>query len=257
MPSTLHGKNILLTREKASSELMAHDIQALGGNPIILPVMKIIHNKLSHTEYAIMMQAHRFDWIVFTSPNGVKAFINNVKSLNIKLTNTKIAVVGKKTAQVASVLGLNVDLIPDEFTAGCLAERLAENGTKRGSILLPLGNLAKSDIEVLLNNAGFQTTRINVYSTVINGEIQQELQKLVQDQTIDVVTFASPSAINFFLSMTNHLDLNDFWKRSVVACIGKVSANYARKNGLNPQIVPNTYTANALIKSIADFFSAT
>ena len=106
MPSTLYGKNILLTREKVPSELMAHNIQALGGNPIILPVMKIIHNKLSHAECEILMQASQFDWIVFTSPNGVKAFMDNVKSLNINLTNTKIAVVGKKNSPSGKCLGI-------------------------------------------------------------------------------------------------------------------------------------------------------
>jgi len=255
MSRSLKGRKILLTREKGPSLLMAHDILALGGEPVIAPVMKIVTSELTPFELKTIKEANRFDWIIFTSSNGVKAFMKHLDILGASISKPKIAAVGSKTAEVIREYGLTVQTVPKEFTADSLARQLVQNETEGTSILLALGNLAKNEMEGQLRNAGCLTTRINVYQTMENKEVKEDLSRLIQEQNIDVVTFASPSAIDFFLSLTKHLDLNDFWNRAMVACIGKVSAEHAQKRGLLPRIVPNTYTAQSLVEAIADYYS--
>jgi uroporphyrinogen-III synthase len=256
MSGPLKGKRILLTREKAPSVAMARAIRALEGIPVILPVMKIIPAELSQGEWDIIRQSNDFDWIIFTSPNGVKTFMTHVNLLGIDITQIKIAAVGKKTAQTLHDYGVVVERIPEEFTAESLADMFIKNESKGTRILMPLGNLAKPHLEDQLQKAGFLTKRINIYKTVINDEVREDLIKLVNEQKIDVVTFASPSAIEFFLLMTRELDLIDFWHETVVACIGKVSANYARTRGIQPRIIPETFTAQSLIEAISEYYSA-
>ncbi|MGV3487946.1 MAG: uroporphyrinogen-III synthase [Tuberibacillus sp.] len=256
MPHSLQGKKILLTREKAPSLLMAEEIRALGGEAVIAPVMKMVPNPLSPSEREAVKRINAFDWIIFTSSNGVKYFIKHAESLGINISKPKIAAVGSKTAKAVQDYGLTVHRMPVEFTAEGLAEQFSQNGAHGSSILLALGQLAKSELERHLQLAGCRTMRIDVYKTEANEGIKDDLSRILLKNDIDVVTFASPSAIDFFLSLTEHLNLHEFWSRAIVACIGKVSAAHANKRGLSPQIVPEVFTAQSLIEAIADYYKS-
>lgn len=256
MPGPLYGKRILLTREQAPSETMARHIQDLDGEAVILPVMKIVQSDLTQEEVKTIQHTEQFDWVILTSASGVRTFMKNIELLDVTLSNVKIAAVGKKTAQVIRDYGLSVERVPDEFTAEGLASLFVKNADEGTSVLLPLGQLAKPHLETELQKAGFLVKRINVYQTVPNEEVQADLIKLVEDRNVDVVTFASPSAVDFFLKMTAQVDLSDFWEHTMVACIGKVSAAFARSQGLVPRIVPDTFTADNLVEAIAEYYSA-
>jgi len=254
MTLPLEGKTVLLTREKTSSEKMAETLRAYGAEPIIRSVMKIIPAPLSEKEWAILEKADDFDWLIFTSANGVKAFMDLINARGIRISSPKFAAVGLKTAKMIESYGFKVERWPKEFTAESLAEAFRQAAPKGATALLLLGNLAKSDLETELHQAGMSVTRLDVYQTVLNAAIREALTDVLTNRRIDVITFASPSAIDFFLALTDGLDLKDFWNNALVACIGKVSAAHARKRGLCPRVVPKTFTAESLIEAIVDFY---
>ncbi|WP_143287073.1 uroporphyrinogen-III synthase [Caenibacillus caldisaponilyticus] len=252
--SPLAGRTILLTRERNASRQMAELIAARGGEALIAPVMKFAPAPLSAAALNCIRGVNGFDWIVLTSANGVRYFFDVLSAQRLEIVGPKFAVVGQKTAEALERRGIKPDLIPDDFTAEKLADRMAAQQEK-GQVLLALGTLAKDDLERRLREAGYEVARVDVYQTVLNEAAKPIVQTVVAEAAVDAVVFASPSAIRFFMSMADGLDQRAFWRRAAVACIGPVTADAARAHGLTPSIVPATYTAHALIQGVEQYFS--
>ncbi|GGH89064.1 uroporphyrinogen-III synthase [Pullulanibacillus pueri] len=253
MSGGLEGLKIINTRAIAVSKAFSAEIEAQGGTVIQAPVMTFQSLPLTPSSVAVLHELNSFDWIVWTSGNGVRFFMEQLKAFNITLPQQlNIAVVGSKTAQIIKNYGLQPDIIPSRFTAEMLAAAMQKKA--KGRVLLPLGKMAKQELEIALQADGFETYRVNVYDTVCNEKVKPVLKQIIEANTADVVTFSSPSAVRFFCELTASLECSLFWERVAIACIGQVTAGEVVRQGLHPAIVPETYTASALIESIIHYY---
>ncbi|MFC4618164.1 uroporphyrinogen-III synthase [Camelliibacillus cellulosilyticus] len=247
------GKRILITRARAASASMMARIEALGGEAVSVPVIAFKPLALSETEARLLKNAAAFDWVVVTSANGVRFLQKQLERLEARLDGVKVAAVGSKTAETLKKIGVTPSLIPDIYTANGLAEAfIKKDGAS--TLLLVLGKKARTTLEDRLAKAGFHPTRVDVYDTVKKEKSASLVQDAVQSSAIDVVTFASPTAVDFFLALADGLDLAPFWRRTKIACIGTVTAQHVKSKGLCPVIVPKTFTASALVDAIAEYY---
>lgn len=245
----LANRRILITRDRNSANGMAKQIKTYGGEALIAPVLSFekVEQSLQN-----LSQAFDCDWLIFTSANGVRFFLEQLdSSLFPKLP--KLAAVGKKTKDLLENYHLKVNLMPGTFTSKALGEAFQEMEPPQ-KILIIKGQLAKETLEQDLYGLGHHVSSLTVYRTVPNYEEKLALRKLVIASEIDVVTFTSPSSLEFFIELTDLKPLDPFFKKTITACIGPETRRHAEQKGIDSIIMPNSYTSKALVKAIANYY---
>ncbi|MBB3109886.1 uroporphyrinogen III methyltransferase/synthase [Paenibacillus phyllosphaerae] len=258
----LFGTRVLITRARAQSSDLAARIEELGGEPCEFPV---IETRVPDEEQAIgelkdaMAEAETYDWIMFTSVNGVDYFFAWLKRFNIDIRRfhrARIAAVGPKTAEALEQRGLIVDVLPAKFQAEGLLDRLGEELLPGQRVLLPRGDLAREILPRELSARGLHPVELDVYETVIAEEQDPEMFELLQDGKVDIITFASSSTVTNLLTLLRRMGAEDpvsMLSQSVIACIGPVTAKTAAEAGLHVHIQPEDSTIDALVREIAAY----
>lgn len=236
----LAGKRIVVTRSQKQAERFGRKLAALGAQPILFPVITFepLPTKPLHT--AIAQQ--NFDWLIFTSVNGVRFFEAAQTPLP---TNVKIAAVGGATVTALQANGWVVDFRPKQFTGEQLAHGLGDVYGK--SILLPRAEQGRPEIVAHLRQQGAVVIDIPLYRTIGRTATAAELASLAS--CYDLITFTSPSSVRNFLRIAQTV-------HGLVACIGPTTAAEAQKYGLNVAIIPQQYTIDSLITAIIAYYSA-
>ena len=244
----LQGKNILVTRPREQAFEFASMLLAEGANVFLLPTISITATN-DYTEINNSLRnIHNYNWIVYSSVNGVKFFMERLKELGIgikSLAGIKIAAGGPATARLIESHGLAVDFIPAQHTSKALAEGL-EN--VRGEIILaPVTDISDNEMKEILEAKDAKVDEVVFYHTA-NNEVAKEYIEQTFKSGIDIITFTSSSAVSSLIEMVKPLgiDLKDY----CIACIGTVTAETAKENGLEVSIVGNPFTIEGLISGI-------
>lgn len=255
--SALSGKRILVTRAKEQAGALSRLIEQAGGTSIELPLLRFeLPEKIGKAEFTVNDLEH-YDWIVFTSVNGVRFFQMLLERHHRVLQKQiKIAAVGSKTKRAIEQLGYQVDVFPDEFVAESLATTLINHTVTGQRILLARGNLSRSVLPEMLKQAGLEVTDLVVYETKCNDAVKESLTSVIKTKSVDVITFTSSSTVTYFAEMIGAPDLKRELEGIIVACIGPIAAETARSLGLEPEVVPDVYTANGLVQAIIDYFQS-
>lgn len=252
--SYLQGKRILVTRAKEQAESFSKKIAEYGGIAIEIPLIKIQAPANTELIDQALQKINTYDWIVFTSVNGVHYFFDFIDKNKISLSENdrpKIAVVGKKTLQALERKGFSAELVPDDFVAEDLFEKLIEVVDKSETILLARGNLGRSLLPEKLGKMGIKVDDLIVYENVLNMEKQAELIHLLESHSLDIVTFTSSSTVTNFVELLKGTAGWRKWLNHIqIACIGPITEKTAIEAGLNPQIVANEYTVTGLLDAI-------
>jgi uroporphyrinogen III methyltransferase / synthase len=242
----LKGYRVLVTRAHAQAGALTGQLERLGATVIELPAIDIVPADPAPLDAAIRAMVD-YDWIVFTSANGVSAFDSRLRALGLDPMATagvRIAAIGKATAGRLRDAGYNVDLMPDRFIAESFVDVLAGHGVGGKRILLPQAEIARDAVAVGLRAAGAIVDVVVAYRTVVpDGYDEREVRGMIAG--LDIVTFASPSSVRHLLAMAGG-ELPD---RPVV-CIGPVTADAAREAGLAVAAVADTYTTEGLSEAL-------
>ncbi len=253
----LFGKRIAVTRTREQSSELVSKLEEYGAECLEYPTIHIE----PVTDYSVIDAALNnmtaYDWLLFTSLNAVTYFFKRLHEKGFDsraLAPCKIGVVGKTTADEVSKYGLRADLIPEQFTGECLAKALISADEVQGKrFLLPRALKAMETLPEMLEDTGGSVTVAPVYQNVPPQGRKEELRKQLLAQEIDLVTFASSSAVTNFLNMLDAQDeaeLQQLLKSVKIAAIGPVTAETVRKRGLKVDIQPERYTINDLTKEI-------
>lgn len=255
--SNLQGKRILVTRAKEQAESFSKKIEDLGGIAIEIPLIKIQAPANTELIDQTLQKINTYDWIVFTSINGVHYFFDFLEKNNISFSEVdrpKIAVVGKKTLQALERKGFLADLIPDDFVAEDLFEKLIETVDKSETILLARGNLGRSLLPEKLSEMGIKVDDLILYENVLNIDKQVELIHLLETCSLDIITFTSSSTVTNFLELLQGTSDWQKWLENIqIACIGPITEKTAIEAGIIPQIVAKEYTVAGLLDAIVNF----
>ncbi|MCU1382847.1 MAG: cysG 4 [Acidobacteria bacterium] len=259
----LFGKRIVVTRPKDQSIELVERLEAMGAEAIEAPMIRILPPEDFAPLDDACARAGEFDWIVFSSANGVDAFMERLlagpKDLRA-LGAARLCGVGPGTGDHLADYGLKVDLTPAEYRAEAVLRALSARGDVRGlNILLPHADIGRELLADELRRLGANVTEVVAYRTVaVEGERDGEpdIYRMLLEHSIDVVTFTSASAVRNFVRVLGAEPAADLLATTVVACIGPVTAEAASQSNIKTTIQPEHYTIPALVAAIAKFFEA-
>ncbi len=245
-------KRILITRPRAQADPFAAALQASGFEPFFFPVIEI----RPMDDYTVLDRALQkiacYDWLVFTSINGVDIVWQRMSSLLIDQIpeSVKVAAIGPKTAQALQKRGANPSFVPDEYIAEAILPGL---GDLRGKwVLLPRAEIARKALPEAIEQSGGIAHEIAVYRTLPVEPDETGLSALRDG--VDAITLTSPSTVQNCIAITGKAALNPQCLPGdpFFACIGPITAKAAREEGLSKVVVANEYTTEGLIKVISD-----
>jgi len=205
---------------------------------------------------------NEYDWLLFTSVNGVKFFLKRLEfsGKDIRdLKGIKIGVIGPKTAAIWHGIGIKPDLMPDEYRAEAVVESFRELGISGAKILIPRAVKAREVLPEQLRQAGAQVDVVHAYRTITPDHDTGRVRELLMGGSIDMVTFTSSSTVSNFVKMfrADGNRLQEWMRNVAVACIGPITAKTAKENNFKVSLVPPNYTIESLTESIMLFFKGT
>ena len=256
----LSGRRVLVTRPREQSTELIERLVDLGAEPIEAPTIRIAPPDDYGPLDAACAAAASFDWIVFTSVNGVDAFLQRLLSgpHDIRaLGGVRLCAIGPATAGRLRRHGLKVDVMPAEHRAEAVFEALRQAGRLAGArVLLARADIAREMLADALRAAGAEVTEATAYRTVrADGWSGPELNALLRERPVDVVTFTSASTVRNFTEILGTESAAALLAATRVASIGPVTAAAAAELGFETTIMPAAYTIPALVEAIADHFA--
>lgn len=246
--NALAGKTVLITRAQHQAKQMSVAVKERSGIPLEIPLLLMegtSHRQIQH----IAGQLHSYDWVIFTSKNGVAFFLDGLET-KIPLT-IKIAAVGVKTKLELEKRGYQVHFVPTSFVAETFAEEFLKELSGNERILFPKGNLARDVIPVKLREFGVFLDELIVYGTKVNVEKKQELITALKLGEVNIITFTSPSTVDSFVRLLEGTNWREWTKKCTIACIGPITEKEANLY-FSHVIVPKEYTVEALLQCICE-----
>ena len=243
MSHLLRGKRIVITRPRAQAAALAEKLSALGAQPILFPTIEIAplddHTLLD----AALRQLDTYQWIVFTSVNGVANFFPHL--VGALPASLRLAAVGPATARALAQRGVHAAFIPDEYVAEALAAGLGDVAGRR--VLLPHAQLAREALAVELRRRGATVDEIAIYRTLPAAPDPGGLAELRRG--VDAITFTSASAAR---NLARPLAGEPLAAGALIVCIGPVTAAAAREAGWPAPVVAVEYTVDGLVAALAE-----
>ncbi len=256
----LYGKKIVVTRAQEQSPEFTELLEKEGAEVTEFPTIEIVPLKNYNELDDAIGNINKYNWLIFTSVNGVKFFFERIKYLKKDLrilSQLKICAVGQRTAHEIEERGLIVDYLPEEFKAeGIINGFLKMGAIQNLKILLPRAKKAREILPEKLRELGAFIDVIPVYETILPETNTDDILKKIKNNEIDLFTFASASSVTNFVEIFKNkkIDIIELLKSCKIASIGPITTETAHKIGLKVDIEPEKYTIPFLINAIRKFY---
>ena len=231
--------------------MLSNKLRILGAQIIELPTIRI-EPPSNLREFAELVQdSHGYDWIVFTSANGVEAFFNIFFKLYDdvrEIGGVRIAAIGPATAQRVKDFHLHVDLQPEEFVAeGVIREFKKQGSIENERILVVRAEKARDILPKELSAAGAIVDEAFAYRTVPETRDTNRAQRQLAQDGADLITFTSSSTVENFLA------LGLPWPKGMrIASIGPITSKTVRDHGLKVDIEARRHDIDGLVQAIRE-----
>jgi len=244
----LHGRRFVVTRPVGQAHTLSAPLRALGGEVIEAPAIRIEPPEDFGPLDRAIARLDAYDWILFTSVNGVEAFFERAQ----KRPSARLATIGPATREALSHHGLKSDVTPERFVAESLFEALDDMVDLTGlEMLLPRADIARQALPNLLTAAGATVDVVPAYRTVLAHDDVRRAMSLLREETIDAVTFTSGSTVRSFFTNADALVRS----RAVAASIGPITSLALREQRVEPAIEAREYTSEGLVRAIREHFT--
>ena len=250
----LFGKRIVVTRARGQAAKFLKKLSEQGAEVLEIPAVKGLDPENKQGFIDALLSLNSYDWLVFTSVNGVVTFFDlffrRFQDMR-DLGGAKIAAVGPATAGKLRELHLQVDLMPEEF----IGRKIAEAFTKQGSIenskicLLRAEN-ANRDLPDALEEMGAIVDDIGLYRTVLETEDYFGAAEDFLERGADWITFTSGSTVEFFHARFDLPGLLKKFPRMKLAAIGPETAKAIRALKLEPALEAKEHTTDGLLADL-------
>ena len=255
----LLGKTIVVTRTRDQASGLVERLADLGAECLEFPTIRIA----PPSDWSGMDQAIRrieeYDWIFFTSPNGVLFFFERLGHLLLDwriLKGLKIGVIGPATAKALGRFHIRPDLIPEQYQAENLLESLSGIPLTDQKILIPRAEQAREILPEGLRQMGARVSVVSAYQTLPVSEGKDPLRERLTQGDVDCLTFTSSSTVINFLALFSRQEILLLLRKVTIACIGPITAQTARDNGLQVTIMAEDYTIPGLVQAIEKYYSS-
>lgn len=244
LSGSLEGMRVLVLRPEAQADDLARELSARGAEPVVVPAIRVLPPSNPASLNRFLDDPQRFDWLVFTSVNGVESFFEQAAARGIHPDNlpASIAVVGPVTGKALEDRRLKVTWVPSRFTTEALA---AEFPSSASPVCVVRAENAGTDLEESLRARGFEVERVDSYrSEPINSEaIAAAVLK-----SVDAIAFTSASIVESFVRAVGAKTGN-----ALVCSIGPATSATCHRVGLAVDVEADDHTAVGLVRAIGDY----
>jgi uroporphyrinogen III methyltransferase/synthase len=241
----LFGQRIVVTRAEGQAGELASKLRALGANAIEFPVIEIRPPSDPGPLDRAIAGLSSYDWLLFTSVNGVRAFIERLdrSARDLRSLRARICAIGPATREAIERLHLRVDLMPSRYVGEGVVEAFAEHEIHGARILFPRAADARDVIPVELAKRGALVDVVEAYRTGIPAGTASTAPDILA-RKLDWITFTSSSTVTNFIAIAGRDSM------AKAASIGPVTSATLRHHGLQPEVEADPHDTAALVEAI-------
>ena len=252
---SLSGRRVAVTRARDQASDLAAKLAARGAEVVELPLIAVTKEIDKHALVDALSELGGYDWIVFTSPNGVRYFFeefrriyDDVRSLGL----LRFAAVGEATAKAIQAHWIKVECLPKTATAEALADELIATGSlDSAKLLVVTGNLNRDVLVTKLEEARAIVDRLQVYKTEKTDLAVEPAAADFRARGADAILFASSSAVQSFVDQAAALKLAPGAKRPLAGSIGPQTSATMKAAGIPVDFEAKTPGLDALVDALA------
>jgi uroporphyrinogen-III synthase len=252
----LSGVRVLVGRARHQAGALSGELRRLGASVLEIPFIEIRKPRSFKRLDAALQGLDSYDWLIFTSTNGVEAMWERLPKLRLKETNLvhlNVAAIGPATKKAIEQRGIKVDVVPKEYVAESVVRSLRRR-VKGKRVLLVRAKVARDVIPNELRKAGATVDVVEAYETVIPQSSRARLRNALKnpDRRPHLVTFTSSSTVRNFVALLGkrRANLADIQ----FASIGPVTSSTLRELGLGFDIAAKKFTIPGLVAAIVRSF---
>jgi uroporphyrinogen III methyltransferase/synthase len=253
----LFGRRILITRPQEQSEDFGQQLGRLGAKVISLPTIEICDPDSWEPLDEAIHQIDRYEWLLFTSVNGVKRFFDRWKLVGTDfrdLHRIQISAIGASTGKEIISLGLHPQIVPDEFRAEGLLDSLKGRVLPGSRVLIPRAKIARDVLPETLRSWGAEVDVREAYQTIPAYSNKEALLRSIKEGPVDLVTFTSSSSVASLAELMAPRSLSELLGNAAIASIGPVTTRTVVEHGLTVSIQPQKYDIPSLVEAIRCYY---
>jgi uroporphyrinogen III methyltransferase / synthase len=251
----LDGLRVVVTRPEGRANALIARLEALGAAVLHAPTIRIADPPSYSALDAALRHLRCYDWIVWTSANGVARTVARLAALGLDADLPRashLAVIGSATARALASYGFTADLVPPQAVAESLRDALIAAGVGAGSrLLLPQPVASRDVLATGLRAAGAVVDVVPAYQTELNTDAAANVRRWLAAGQIDCALVTSPSTVRGLLELLDH-DVETL-RRIPLACIGPVTADAVRALGMAPALVAAEHSNDGLVAALIDY----
>jgi uroporphyrinogen III methyltransferase/synthase len=259
----LAGRRVLVTRTRKQASALSAGLRELGAQVVEIPTIEILPPEDPRPLADAAAEVERYQWLVFTSPNGAEAFFGALAVAGKDaraLHGAKVAAIGPATARAIRERGVEPEVVAKSFVAEGLLEALAGFDLQGRRVLVPRAAQARQVLPETLASRGAVVEVVPAYRTVAPEESAGRLARALEEG-LDAVTFTSSSTATNLMALLDEQGRQELIRRTragelVAASIGPITSRTAQGLGLAVQVEPAAYTIPDLIQALAGHFAA-
>jgi uroporphyrinogen III methyltransferase/synthase len=252
MRKPLFGRTVVVTRDAAGNAEMARKIVLRAGWPVEFTTMALQPLTNRNEFLQVLTELTSYDWVIFTSPNGVTIFFDALGALGKDarvFASLRLATLGTKTAECLAEYGLKADFVPTTFTGRDLGLQLLSYANLHDKkVLLLRSELASDELVDVLQQGGAQVRDVSTYTAVPQRGDAAALEEQIQQGRIHWLTFASPSAVRGFFEQVRPETVNSGTAK--VASIGPVTSKELTQFGVRIDLEATEHTVDGMLDAI-------
>lgn len=254
----LFGKTVVVTRSRAQASELVDRLSGLGAECLECPTIKVVPPEDWGPLDTVIDNLGTYDWLVFTSVNGVSFFFDRLyqKDKDVRaIKGMRTAAIGPATAKRLRDFGLKSDIIPETYQAESIVEAFKKEAMEGKKVLLPRAKEARPVLPEELRKLGAIVDEIVAYQTEQERENMDTLIKRLEEGSINLLTFTSSSTVRNFKALLPAERFKSLIEGVTVASIGPITTDTARELGFKVDIIARDYTIDGLCKAILKHYT--
>lgn len=244
---SLKGKLVMITRPEHQAGGLTAALESLGAEVAIVPVVHIAPPEDLRPLQRALRNLGSYDWVVFTSVNGVESVRTQMEELGIEakcLSERKLAAIGPATGEALREVCRPPDLVPDEFVSEAIASAMPDVRGLR--FLLARADLARKDLAQQLRAMGAEVEEVVAYRIVRSSDIE------LPDRRPDAITLTSSEIVRATFDLLTQKGKSAWMSEAALICIGPITAGAVTELGFEPAAVASQYDTQGLIAALVD-----
>ncbi len=245
----LFGQRIVVTRDRQQSSELSEPLEALGAEALLLPTIEIREAANLKPLNDAIARLESYDWLIFTSANGVRYFVDALDKSphDLRRLKSRICAIGPATKAAVEALHLKVDLMPKEYVAESLLDAFANESLQFRRILLPGAAVARDLVPRELARRGATVDVVDAYQTVAPAGLAERARAIL-DRKPHWITFTSSSTVTNFIAAAGREALHEI----KVASIGPITSATLREHHIQPTVEAQPHTISGLVQAISE-----